>query len=144
MKIIAEVMPRAWITKAKFLALSGATPRARTRTGNEMAPPPIGVEPATSDPTIMTRAIRHCRRTAGKRPKPKTKTAHTTRNAQTYAYHHRIGGKRACFLVTATVIFAFLSAGYCVVCGGNSVLQSLMNFVLLRPIEAMRRSRASP
>jgi hypothetical protein len=62
MKSSADVMPIAWMARPKSRAIAGDSPKPRTSAGNAIVPPPIGVEPATSDPAIITSAIGQCAR----------------------------------------------------------------------------------
>src|SRR5437764_7174922 len=96
-KIIAEVIPSAWIASAKSRAPSGGMPTQSTRKGKETAPPPIGVDPATSDPSTITSATCHWRITSGSIPTTNISTAQIMRNTVTYAYQNFMSG--ACVLV---------------------------------------------
>ena len=58
--MLAETMPMDWIAKPKFRPMEAGSSNSRTSTGKPTVPPPMGVEPATYDPTAMDKAIGQC------------------------------------------------------------------------------------
>ena len=85
----AEVMPTDWMARPKSRAIAGERPKPSTSAGKAIVPPPIGVEPATSDPPIMTSAIGQCARASSALPGRATSTSQTTRHRAMYACHPR-------------------------------------------------------
>ncbi len=87
-------MPSACIARPKLRPRFGGWWNTSTRKGNATVPPPIGVEPATTEPKIITNAIGQCALTCSQYPKPNARISQATYRAATYANQYFMRGPR--------------------------------------------------